>query len=198
MAKNSRRMLMDFGNNIQSSRRLSNPAKALAFSGMFAALIFVSILFLSIPNGLGGVIHFGDSLIFAAAAVLPFPYGLIVAAVGPGLFNLVRVPIWLPFTITIKPLMALCFTDKAATILGSKRNIVAPFLAAGINTVLYFFANMLLFSLGVLPATHVGAWAAGIAALPGLVIQGAGSIVFFFLIAKALDSARIKERLFRF
>ena len=189
---------MDFSNNMHVNKKLASSAKTLAYSAMFAALIFVSILFLSIPNGLGGVIHFGDSLIFAAAAVLPFPYGLIVAAVGPGLFNLVRVPIWLPFTIIIKPLMAWCFTDKAATILGAKRNIIAPFLAAGINTVLYFFANMLLFSLGVLPAAHVGTWAAGIAALPGLVIQGVGSIVFFFVIAKALDRARIKERLFRF
>ena len=189
---------MGLSNNLQSNGKLAKSPKALAFSGMFAALIFVSILFLSIPNGFGGVIHFGDSLIFAAAAVLPFPYGLIVAAVGPGLFNLVRVPIWLPFTIIIKPLMALCFTDKAATILGTRRNIIAPFLAAGINTVLYFFANMLLFSLGVLPAAHVGAWAAGIAALPGLVIQGLGSVVFFFLIANALDRARIKERLFKF
>ena len=188
---------MDFGNNMYESRRFASSAKMLAFSGMFAAMIFVSILFLSIPNGLGGVIHFGDSLIFAAASVLPFPYGLIVAAVGPGLFNLVRVPVWLPFTIIIKPLMAWCFTDKAATILGSKRNIIAPFLAAGINTVLYFFANMLLFSLGALPAAHVGVWAAGFAALPGLIIQGVGSIVFFFIIAKALDRARIKERLFR-
>ena len=188
---------MDFSNNLHANKNQTSPVKALAFSGMFAALIFVSILFLSIPNGLGGVIHFGDALIFTAAAVLPFPYGLIVAAVGPGLFNLVRVPIWLPFTVLIKPLMALCFTDRAATILGSKRNIIAPFLAAGINTVLYFFANMLLFSFGMLPVAHVGAWAAGFAALPGLVIQGVGSVVFFFVIAKALDRARIKERLFR-
>ena len=189
---------MDFGNNMRANGRFVNSAKALVYSGMFAALIFVSILFLSIPNGFGGVIHFGDSLIFAAAAVLPFPYGLIVAAVGPGLFNLVRVPVWLPFTIIIKPLMAWCFTDKAATILGTRRNIIAPFFAALINTMLYFLANVLLFSFGMLPAAHAGAWAAGVAALPGLVIQGAGSIVFFFLIAKALDRARIKERLFRF
>ena len=189
---------MDFGNNLQANRRYGSTAKPLAFSGMFAALIFVSILFISIPNGFGGVIHFGDALIFTAAAVLPFPYGLIVAAVGPGLFNLVRVPVWLPFTILIKPLMALCFTNKSTAILGTQRNVIAPFLAAGINTVLYFFANMALFSLGMLPAAHIGAWAAGVAALPGLIIQGVGSIVFFFLIAKALDKARIKERLFKF
>ena len=189
---------MDFGNNLQADKGFVRSTKSLAFSGMFAALIFISIFFLSIPNGFGGVIHFGDALIFTAAAILPFPYGLIAAAVGPGLFNLVRVPIWFLFTILIKPLMALCFTDKAATILGSRRNIIAPFFAAGINTILYFFANMALFSLGMLPSAHVGAWAAGVAALPGLVIQGVGSVVFYFIIAKALDKARIKERLFNF
>ena len=187
---------MDIDNKIQTGRRLVGTTKALTFSGMFAALIFISILFLNVPNGLGGVIHFGDSLIFAAAAVLPFPYGLIVAAVGPGLFNLVRVPMWLPFTVLIKPLMALMFTSKSNSILGCRRNIVAPFLAAGINTVLYFFANVILFSLGMLPAAHIGAWAAGVAALPALIVQGVGSVVFFFLIARALDGVKFKERLF--
>ena len=186
---------MELGSNVRSGRRLA-ATKALSFSGMFAALIFVSILFLNAPNGLGGVIHFGDSLIFTAAAVLPFPYGLIVAAVGPGLFNLVAVPIWLPFTVAIKPLMALMFTSKSASILGCPRNLVAPFLAAGINTVLYFFANVILFSMGMLSAADIGAWAAGVAALPALVVQGVGSVVFFFLIARALDGVKFKERLF--
>ena len=187
---------MDYGSNVQVGGRLVGTTKALSFSGMFAALIFVSILFLSVPNGLGGVIHFGDALIFTAAAVLPFPYALFVAAVGPGLFNLVRFPIWLPFTVLIKPLMALMFTNKTNSILGCKRNIAAPFLAAGINTVLYFFANVILFSMGMLPAADMGAWAAGFAALPALVVQGVGSVVFFFLIARALDAVKFKERLF--
>ena len=185
-------------NNAYPASGTLSSAKALACAGMFAALIFVSIFFLSVPNGLGGFIHFGDALIFTAAAVLPFPYGLVAAAVGPGLFNLARGPVWLPFTIVIKPLMAMCFSNKSYAILGSKRNVFAPFLAAGINTAFYFFANVILFSLGMLPAQHIGAWAAGFAALPALFVQGVGSVVFFFLIAKALDRANIKERLFRF
>jgi len=152
-------------------------------SAMFIALIFIAIYFLSVPNGLGGVIHFGDALIFTAAALLPLPYSLFVAALGPGLFNLARVPIWFPFTIVIKPIMALCFTRGGDTILGPVRNRVAPFIAAGINTVLYFGANMILF----------GGWAAGVAALPALIIQGGGSIAFFFLIAAALDRLGVKK-----
>ena len=173
---------------IGGARAGAKSAKALAASAMFAALIFVSITLLGIPNGIGGFIHFGDALVFTAACLLPFPYGLMVAAVGPGLFNLARAPMWLPFTLLIKPLMALCFTSKGEKILGSARNIAAPFAAAAINIVLYFFAGAFLF----------GGWAAGAAGLWGDLIQGAGSIAFFFAIAAALDRAGIKARLFKF
>ena len=177
--------------------RLSN-SRALVLSAVFAALIFVSITLFRIPNGLGGFIHFGDSLIYVAAAMLPLPFGLLVAAIGPGLFNLFsESPFWFPFTIVIKPIMALCFTNRGGRILGSKRNIIAPFVAGVINTVLYFGANMLLFAMGILPGGHVGVWAAGIAALPALLIQAGGSVVIFFVIAHALDRLKMKERIER-
>ena len=152
-------------------------------SAMFIALIFISIYLLSIPNGFGGVIHFGDSLIYIAATVLPFPFNVIVAAAGPGLFNLVRVPHWFPFTIIIKPIMALCFTSAGSIILNS-RNKIAPVLAGAINTILYFLGNIILFDLSV-------AWSA----LPGLIIQAVGSVIFFFIIAYTLDKADMKKRL---
>jgi len=155
---------------------------------MFIALIVLVILNISFPNGIGGVIHFGDSLLFIGAAVLPKPYSLIVAALGPGIFNLVSplgLVMWFPFTIVIKPIMALCFTNKGDAILGPIRNRIAPFLAAGINTVLYAVGNMILFD----------GWAGGIASLPGLIIQGVGSIAFFFVFAFALDIAKVKRRL---
>ena len=158
--------------------------KRLILTAMFAALIFVSIIFFHIPNGFGGVIHIGDGIIFIAATILPFPYALFAAAIGAGMFNLVRVPIWLPFTIVIKPIMTLCFTSKDNSILGSKRNIIAPFIAAGINTILYFGGNMILFD-----------WYAAAGAFLPLLIQGAGSIIFYFIIAYALDRGGLKARL---
>ena len=149
---------------------------------MFIALIFISIYMFAMPNGFGGFIHFGDSLIYIAAALLPFPFGLFAAALGPGLFNLARGPHWFPFTVVIKPLMALCFTSRGDSILGPLRNRIAPFLAGGINTGLYFIANMILFDSAI-----------AVAALPGLLIQGGGSVVFFFVIAFALDRLRVKR-----
>ena len=157
--------------------------KRLVLSALFAALIFVAITLFQVPNGLGGIIHFGDAMIFISAAVLPFPYALPVAAIGAGMSNLVRVPIWFPFTIIIKPIMTLCFTAKSDRILGSKRNIAAPFAAAIINTVLYFGANWILFDQYT-----------AVAALTGLFIQGGGSIIFYFIIAYVLDRVGIKAR----
>jgi len=156
-------------------------------SGVYIGMIFFVIWQFRINNGFGGVIHFGDSLIFVAATLLPLPYSLFVAAIGPGLFNLMEIPIWFPFTIVIKPLMALCFTNKGDKILSSVRNWIAPFAAATINTVLYFGANMFLFD----------NWGSGVAALPGLLIQGIGSVIFFFVIAIALDLANTKKLLKR-
>jgi uncharacterized repeat protein (TIGR04002 family) len=158
--------------------------KRLVLSSLFAALIFVSITFFHVPNGLGGVIHFGDALIFIAAVLLPFPYALPVAAVGAGMFNLLMAPVWLPFTIVIKPLMTLCFTSEGNTVLGPVRNIIGPFAGLTINTFLYFCANWILF-------THYTA----VAAAPALLIQGGGSIIFYFVIACALDRIGIKNLL---
>jgi uncharacterized repeat protein (TIGR04002 family) len=155
----------------------------MVMAAMFATLVFVAIYFIHIPNGQGGVIHFGDSIIFLAAVLLPFPYAMPAAALGAGMFNLVRLPIWLPFTIVIKPLMTLCFENKGDRIL-TKRNIIAPFAAATINTILYFFANWLLFD----QYTAIGAF------VP-LLIQGVGSVIAYFALAGALDAIRIKRRM---
>ena len=156
----------------------------LTLAAFFAALIFISIYFFSVPNGFGGVIHFGDALIFIAAALLPLPYAMAAAAIGAGLFNLARVPIWFPFTIVIKPILTLCFNSKGERILDGKRNMIAPFIAAVLNTVLYFGANWLLFDRY-----------AAVGAFVPLLIQGAGSVVFYFVIAFALDKVGIKRLL---
>ncbi|MCL1881350.1 MAG: TIGR04002 family protein [Oscillospiraceae bacterium] len=182
--------------------KINNTVKHLTFSAVFAALIFVSITVTRIPNGLGGFIHFGDSLIYLSAALLPFPYGLLVAAIGPGLFNLFsESPFWFPFTVIIKPITALCFSNRGTHILGNRpkyRNYIAPVIAGTLNTVLYFFANMALFSLGFLGVTsdRTSAWTAGIVSLPGLLMQAGGSIVFFYIIAFALDKMEFKRRVF--
>ncbi|MCL1831956.1 MAG: TIGR04002 family protein [Oscillospiraceae bacterium] len=163
--------------------------KNTVFAAVFAALIFVAIWVIAIPNGVGGVIHFGDALIYVGAAVLPFPYGLFAASIGAGLFDLLRYPVWTPFTIVIKPLMVLCFANRNEKILSGAgaRNYIAPFTAGALNVGLYFLANVYLFD-GV---------AGGVRALPGLAIQSGGSVVCFFVMAFSLDKFKFKQELNR-
>ncbi|MCL2071710.1 MAG: ECF transporter S component [Oscillospiraceae bacterium] len=167
--------------------------KNLTLSAVFIALITTSIFFVRVTLPWGGVIHFGDALVWIAAAILPFPYGLAVAALGPGLFNLFAgLTMWFPFTIIIKPVTALFFTSRESTIL-SKRNTVAPFIAGAVNMVLYFAATISLFAFGVLATDEPNIWIAGAIALPGDVVQACGSIASFFIISAVLDKIKFKK-----
>jgi len=162
--------------------------KRLVTTALFAALIFVAIIAIRVPNPIGGIIHFGDAFIFLAAVILPFPYALLAAAVGAGMSNLfLGIPMWAPFTILIKPLMTLCFTSRSDSILVTKRNIIAPFGAGLINLVLYYLAAVILF----------GNWLAPMAGVPGDLIQFAGSAIFYYIIAYTFDRLEIKKRLIK-
>ena len=83
---------------------------------MLAALITVmTAWFCHLPVGInGGYIHFGDAVIYLAAAILPRPYALAAAAIGAGLADVLTAPMWAPATIVIKMLLVLPFTNKEA------------------------------------------------------------------------------------
>ena len=56
--------------------------KYLTLTGLMAAMITIMTAYIChIPVGVnGGYIHFGDSLIYLAATILPTPYALAAAA----------------------------------------------------------------------------------------------------------------------
>lgn len=100
----------------RTGEKRKNKMKYRTLTGLMAAMITLMTAYIChIPIGLnGGYLHFGDSLIYLAAALLPTPYALAAAAIGGGLADLLTVPLWLPATIVIKPLIALPFTCKSA------------------------------------------------------------------------------------
>ena len=162
--------------------------KRTVLTALFAAIIFVFTAYIfHVPIGTSGAyLHFGDTFIFITASVLPFPYALFAGGIGAGLADFVSdAPMWVPFTLVIKPLMALCFTSRGTKILGSKRNIVAPFIAGGICFVGYYLAEAILF----------GNFLSPLASVPGGIIQFCGSIVFYFVIAKVIDSRDLKGKI---
>ena len=99
----------------------------ITLTGIFAALITIFTAYIGhMPVGAnGGYVHFGDGLIYLAAAILPAPYAMAAGAIGGGLADLLTAPAWAIATIIIKALLVIPFTNKGSTIL-NKRNYIAP------------------------------------------------------------------------
>lgn len=160
--------------------------KYLTLTGLMAAMITLMTAYIChIPFGAnGGYIHFGDSLIYLAAVLLPTPYALAAAAIGGGLADLLTAPMWTPATIVIKMLITIPFTNKSAKII-TKRNVFATVIAYMISHTGYFFAEYLLF----------GSFSTAFFGSVGGLIQSGGSAVFFIIFGLALDKIHMKAKL---
>lgn len=159
----------------------------ITLTGLMAAMIALMTAYIChIPTGVnGGYIHFGDSLIYIAATLLPTPYALAAAAIGGGLADLMTAPMWAPATIIIKMLITIPFSNKSAKII-TPRSIIATVIAYFISGLSYFFAEYILFG------TFSSAL---IASMSGSLIQSGGSAVFFVIFGAALDKVHIKAKL---
>lgn len=163
----------------------STKIKYLTLTGLMAALITIMTAYIAhVPIGVnGGYIHFGDSLIYVAAALLPTPYALAAAAIGGGLADLLTAPMWAPATILIKMIIAVPFTSKAKKII-TKRNVFAAIIAYPISGSLYFLAEYILFG---------NVSSAFLTSMIGSLAQSGGSAVFFVLFGLALDRTNVKK-----
>ncbi len=163
----------------------SAKVRLITVTGLLAALITVTTAYVGhVPIGInGGYVHFGDSIIYIAAALLPTPYALCAAAIGGGMADLLAAPMWAPATIVIKMIIALPFTSRKSRII-NPRNIVAAVIAYPISGTLYFFAEYLIF--GNLSAAYF-------TSMIGSLVQSGGSAVFFIVLGMMLDKAGIKK-----
>lgn len=171
----------------KTTGKQTTKVKYLTITGLMAAMITLMTAYIChIPVGAnGGYIHFGDSLIYIAAALLPTPYALAAAAIGGGLADLLTAPMWAPATIIIKMLITIPFTNKSTKII-TTRNIVATVIAYFISGICYFFAEYIIF----------GSFSSAfLASMSGSLIQSGGSAVFFIIFGIALDKAHIKAKL---
>lgn len=165
----------------------SFPLKVYSFTAAFAAIICLSIAFIpSIPAG-NGYIHVGDSVIYLAASVLPFPFGLAAASIGGAMADLMKgyVAYVLP-TAIIKPLNALCFLPAAT---GGRiitvRSIAASVLSGLVTVIGYYLTEVVLY----------GNPAAQLATLPANAVQAGASCLIFILIGLALDKSKLTRYL---
>lgn len=160
----------------------------MCLTGLMTALtvIFTAYIF-HIPVGVnGGYIHFGDSIIYLAAVILPTPYAMLVGALGGGIADLLTAPAWTIATVIIKTLIVLPFSSSKKTLI-TKRNLLAPMLSFIISATGYYIAEAILF----------GTQVAFFQAIIGSSIQSLGSAVFFYIAAIALQSTGIKRTILK-
>ena len=170
--------------------------KNLVLAGLLAAMVCVatSLLHITIPGGTGGYVHLGDAVIYLAAALLPTPYAVAASAIGSGLADVLVAPLWAPFTIVIKAVMALTFTAKKERLL-CRRNVFATLLAGIVCVVGYYIAEVIILWMG---GDFGSAAFAALAAVPFNGAQALASGIAFILLAVALDRLNLKRWLTRF
>lgn len=166
--------------------------KNLVLAGLLAAMVCLATSFLQIGIVGGGYVHLGDTIIYLAAALLPTPYAVATAAVGAGVADLMVAPMWAPFTVVIKSVMAITFTAKKERLLCG-RNVFATVVAGVVCVVGYFGAEIaLLCASGTAFSVAV---TAALAAVPFNGAQALASGICFVVLAVALDKMNLKKRL---
>lgn len=163
----------------------SQRVRLLTSTAIFAAMITIMTAYIChIPVGTnGGYLHFGDSLIYIAATVLPTPYALVAAAIGGGLADLLTAPMWTVATIIIKMIITIPFTNKSDKIV-TVRNVIATVIAFLLSGTGYYIAEAVLF----------GTKAAFLTSLSGSLIQSGGSAIVFVILGIFLDKMGFKKR----
>ena len=168
--------------------------KTLVFAAMFAAIIMVLTTYGQIKTGVNdGYIHFGDSMIYLAACMLPAPYAMCAASIGASLSDILSgSAVWAPATAIIKAPNVIPFAlmikhlrknGKDANIINKGTIIMA--VVSGIITILgYFVAEGIMFGFKVAAVSSI---------LRGLV-QPVGSAIVFYAVGMALDKAKFKSR----
>lgn len=168
-----------------------NKVFVLTITAMFTALVTVGTTVIQIPVG-NGYAHFGDSIIYLAACILPAPCALISASLGAVFADLITgFAIYAPATAIIKALNVLPFIlmriylkrkNKDDKILN--KQICLMLIPATLVTVFgYLIAEYIMF----------GQEFAVITAFTSGWLQPVGSLAAFIILAAAFDRIKLKK-----
>ncbi len=169
--------------------------RLISLTALFAALTAVATAFIKINTGINeGYLHFGDSVIYLAACILPLPYACIAAAVGGGIADLLAgAAVWAPITAVIKALNVLPFAvmysakiTKSPNKIINKATVAMPVFSGLITVCGYLLAEGIMYS-------FPSAWTS----VPFSIVQATGSAVVYWILGASLDKLNFKNRLFK-
>lgn len=164
---------------------MKNNTKKIAFTGVFAAMVFVTTFFIKVPVA-SGYVHFGDALIYIGAGIIGGPWAMLAGAIGAGLADLIGgYAIYAPASIIIKALIVLPFMlfCKREDKLFSLKTVLMTIPSGVITVGGYFLADL------IIDKSYA------VIDIPGNVIQAVGSAVIFAVVAFALDKAKVKDKI---
>lgn len=146
--------------------------KLLCRAAIAIAMVFVITRFIQIPIPLG-YFNIGNCVILLFCSILPLGYGVAMGSLGSALADLTSFPIYTLPTLLIKAAMPLVFygfirrksSNKLAVCLGAYISMLIPLIG-------YTVTGMILY----------GGFEAGLAQVPGLVIEYIVNAVLFTVI----------------
>ncbi|MBQ9784806.1 MAG: ECF transporter S component [Clostridia bacterium] len=157
----------------------------LVFSAMLASLVFTAT-WISIPNGLGGNINLGDSMLLLGAWMLGGPWSAVACALGAMLTDLLGgYAVYAPATFVIKALMVgavLVIERLLRRMPVMPRACLSGVCAECVMVLGYFVYETCIFSL---PVAAMG--------IPFNLIQGGASILVATLLRVLLIKARLDQ-----
>lgn len=182
-------------NEVKVKKVKTNHLYLIVTTALCAAIIAVMTAFVKFNTGINdGYLHFGDSMIYLSACILPLPYAMIAAAIGGGLADILAgAAVWAPFTAVIKALNAVPFalmytlkvTKKPNKIL-NKATAGMPVVSGLITVFGYLIAEGILY-------TFPSAWTS----VPFSIIQAVGSAIIYYIVAVALDKMSFKSKIIK-
>lgn len=167
----------------------------LTTTALFTALVTVGTTVIQIPVG-NGYTHFGDSVIYLAACILPSPCAVFAASAGAAFADIITgFAVYAPATAVIKALNALPFILMRIYL--KRKNKDDKILS--LQSCLMLIPTTFVTIFGYLTADYFmfgGEFAVASAITDGW-LQPGGSLVVFIILAAAFDRINLKKRILR-
>lgn len=161
-----------------SSTKTSQRIREMVQIALMAAITYISVSYLHIPYGFGGVVHLGDSVIFITAIIFGARQAAISGAIGMALFDMFFYPTYAPYTFFIKAGMGLIvgLIARSGNSRGNRiiKNIIGIVLAGIWGVIAYYFAEVIMYASFYAPLANI---------LGNVIQEAAGGIIALILLS---------------
>lgn len=172
----------------------NSKVRLITTTALFTALVTIGTVVIQIPVPGKGYTHFGDSMIYLAACILPAPAALFASGVGAAIADLLTgYAIYAPATFIIKMLNVVPFILIRIYLKKKKKDD----RILNFQTAFMLIPTSLVTIFGYLIAEYImfGEKFAFISAFVGGWLQPLGSLLAFIVLGAALDRLKFKSRM---